>query len=361
MGTFQTATMTIDLPRGWYATASDILKTKGVVLIVGGPDSGKSTFCRYILARANKQGNPLAFVDADLGQSHIGPPTTIGLKLYPSSGPDEFGDQVDALHFIGQTSPAGSMLEIVVGLQNLVKYVRPRRQLIIVNTSGFIHGPAALRLKMAKVEALAPQHCVILARDEEANPIFRALAMRWPQVTVLAISPQARSKSWEERRHYREQRFANFFAKARPQQLSFTFIGWLGFPFGQGPALSTAHKTQLEELAGTTIWRAERTGGSVYLVGAESLDEARQEHLATHVAPDRLRWVPWSHLQMRLVGLLDYDLQTRSLGILVDVDWPKEQVTILTPMSPNYLREIRFLRLGQVRLEPSGRELPPLW
>ncbi len=358
MGIYQTSTMAIDLPRHWHNTASDILKTTGVVLIMGGPDSGRSTFCRYVLARANKRGKPLAFIDADLGQSHIGPPTTIGLKLFPHSGPDEFGDPVDDLHFIGRTSPAGSMLEIVVGLQNMVKYLRSRRQLIIVNTSGFIHGPAAVRLKMAKVEALAPRYCVILARDDEANPIFRALARRWPQIPILPISPQARSKTWEERRQYREQRFAAFFAKARPQQLLFDASGWLGFPFGQGPELPTAEKTQIEELAGTTIWRAERTGGSVYLVGAESIDEARQEQLAAHVAPDRLRWVPWSQLQMRLVGLLNYDFVTRSLGILLDVDWQKEAVTILTPISPKYLQEIRFLRLGQVRLDPSGRELP---
>jgi len=157
----------IDLPPPWQEAAAAVLATAGVVLVVGGPDCGKSTFCRVVLAAARRQGQPLAFIDADLGQSHVGPPTTLGLKFFPPYPPDSLTHAADLLYFIGQTSPPGRLLEIVLGLQRLAAAARPRCPLVLVNTSGLVSGPLAVRLKVAKAEALAPQLIIFLERREE--------------------------------------------------------------------------------------------------------------------------------------------------------------------------------------------------
>ena len=126
-----------------------------MILVLGGPDCGKSTFCRYVLGLAQTAARQIAVIDGDLGQSHLGPPATLGLNLYPPHNSDDFGLFPDNLYFIGQTSPPGNMLELVVGLHRLTELARGRGcRRIIVNTSGFINGPAAVRLKLAKAETL---------------------------------------------------------------------------------------------------------------------------------------------------------------------------------------------------------------
>jgi polynucleotide 5'-kinase involved in rRNA processing len=52
----------------------------GVWLFLGGTDAGKMTLVAA-LARRLAGEHEVAVLDADIGQSHIGPPTTIGWAL----------------------------------------------------------------------------------------------------------------------------------------------------------------------------------------------------------------------------------------------------------------------------------------
>ena len=123
----------------------------------------------------------------------------------------------------------------MVGLRRLLESSRRRGcRRIIVNTSGFIGGPAALRLKMAKAETLAPNLCLGLQRHRELEPILTPLRHCCPNVLTLPVSDQARSRLFTERRHYRQERFAAYFASASPRHLDLDKVVWLGFPFGQG-------------------------------------------------------------------------------------------------------------------------------
>jgi len=65
----------------WEAAAGRFLELGGAVMVLGAPDTGKSTLCRYLVYRAFAAGHPAALVDLDLGQSHLGPPTTLALAL----------------------------------------------------------------------------------------------------------------------------------------------------------------------------------------------------------------------------------------------------------------------------------------
>ena len=52
----------------------------GVCLVLGAADTGKTTLAEAIARRAASSG-PVGVIDADIGQSHIGPPTTVGWAL----------------------------------------------------------------------------------------------------------------------------------------------------------------------------------------------------------------------------------------------------------------------------------------
>ena len=70
----------------WRKLASRIVKSQQTVMVIGATDAGKSTFCRFLADSALAAGFKITYVDADIGQSQIGPPTTVGIKSF---APDE--------------------------------------------------------------------------------------------------------------------------------------------------------------------------------------------------------------------------------------------------------------------------------
>ena len=68
--------------RDWENLARKVVQPQQIVLVIGAMDIGKSTFCRFLVERGVTSGLRVGFVDADVGQSQIGPPTTIGLKVF---------------------------------------------------------------------------------------------------------------------------------------------------------------------------------------------------------------------------------------------------------------------------------------
>src|SRR5687767_5777652 len=99
-----------------------VLATPGVVMIVGDIDTGKTTFGIQLAQRAQQAGIPTAIVDADIVQSTVGPPTTVGLKL--CAGLETFDRAslrvADALGFVGALVPEGHLLPLVTTTAKLV-------------------------------------------------------------------------------------------------------------------------------------------------------------------------------------------------------------------------------------------------
>lgn len=52
----------------------------GVVMMIGGPDTGKTTFSRMLTGAAVELGRAVAYIDSDLAITSVGPPTCVGLK-----------------------------------------------------------------------------------------------------------------------------------------------------------------------------------------------------------------------------------------------------------------------------------------
>lgn len=85
------------LPRG--ATA----------LLLGGTDTGKTTWTRQAVADLTQLGLTVAVVDCDPGQGEIGPPGTVGVGLAaPGSEYRSLRDLTPlASYFVGAISPCG--------------------------------------------------------------------------------------------------------------------------------------------------------------------------------------------------------------------------------------------------------------
>lgn len=283
-----------EVERSHAQAVERLASSPGRIFVLGGVDSGKTTFC-MLLARAGLEaGHRTAIVDADLGQSTIGPPTTVGLKLIdaPSDLEPEAIAKADALSFVGSISPGGHFLELVAGTAKLVmRAIELGARLIIVDTSGFIGGLAGQVLKLSKAELCRPHSIVALARGGELDPIVGVL-QRFLSVSVtqLPCAQDIAMRSVDERAAYREQRLA----------------AWLG------PDVSR--------------WRIKPTVFFPTLPPALDL----------------------SLLHGMLVGIDDGHGDCLGLGIL---EFSDGSLRLVTPVGEG----VKALRLGSARVTPEGR------
>ncbi|MDQ4095125.1 MAG: hypothetical protein M3174_02835, partial [Actinomycetota bacterium] len=88
-------------------TYERLLRDPGIVFLLGGIDSGKTTFGIELLRRASAAGIRSALVDADIQTSTVGPPTTVGLKFCGdgASLTREYLRVADGLSFVGSIMP----------------------------------------------------------------------------------------------------------------------------------------------------------------------------------------------------------------------------------------------------------------
>ena len=340
------------IPPAWEEAARRFLDTTGVTLVLGGPDTGKSTLCQYLVYRAYAAGEPVALVDLDLGQSHLGPPGALGLGLFPPRFPGDQGLFPEGLYFIGQTSPVGAILEVAVGSRVLVDQARAQGvRRLVVNTSGLVRGFAAHRLKRAEAELLKPQLLLALEREGELGPLLRTMD-RSAITLSLPVSSRALRRGFEERRRYREERFRRYLAKARRLDLSLTELVWQGPPLGWGEPLSPPDLSRWSKILGEEVLYGVAGDARVIL-----LLERPASCRPTPESPERLHLLDRSTLEHRLVGLWDRSRHTLALGVLLPSPWRQGTLQIMTPLPAAKIAEVRGLSLGRLKLSLSGREL----
>lgn len=192
-----------------------LLSERGVVLLVGGLDSGKTTFALELLRRATQSGVRAALVDSDIVQSTVGPPTTVGLKLCDGDlgAPEDWVRTADGLSFVGSLVPKGHLLPLVTGTAKLVARARRAEcDLVVVDTTSLVSGIYGQTLKYFKMDLVEPDVVVAFERGGELEPIV-GLAQRFTRARVieLDVSSDVVARSVEERMTARERRFAAYF------------------------------------------------------------------------------------------------------------------------------------------------------
>ena len=202
---------------GFDVVMERLVSTARVIMLVGGLDTGKSTFGRALAGAAIKAGRKVAYLDADLGQKTVGPPSVVGLRLLQDRSdlqPDSLAVP-DALYFVGATSPQGQLLPLVVGAgRMLATATAGGSELVVVDTSGLVSGVYGQILKYHKIEQLQPDAVIGLQRGEELEPLLGIIQRFFPtEVLALPVHPDVRPTSVDERARNREVAFRRYFSE----------------------------------------------------------------------------------------------------------------------------------------------------
>ncbi len=198
------------------ALVDETVRTKRTVLLVGGLDTGKSTLAGSLLRSALAAGRSAAYLDADVGQKSVGPPTTVSLKVLrgPESLEPEELARPDALSFVGSTSAQGHMLPVITGVAALFEQAKQMgADFVVVDSSGLVSGINGQVLKYHKVEMLRPDLVVGLQRGEELLPLLGVIQRFFDtEVVPLGVLPGVVPTSVEQRAENRELAMRRYFS-----------------------------------------------------------------------------------------------------------------------------------------------------
>jgi polynucleotide 5'-hydroxyl-kinase GRC3/NOL9 len=325
-------------PEEWIILRERLTNFEGVILVVAPVDRGKTTLVKLICDFFRECGRNCALVDSDLGQSVVGPPTTVGM-LPPGR---QVGSQ-EALftpyfRFIGDTTPSRHLLLTVLSVFELVQMARALSQVVVVDTCGLFRGLEGLYLKMLKIKLLMPQLVIGLGNEEE----FRVLKVLKGRNFLILPTPKAvKNKSAEERKARRKLLFAEYFSRGRKLVLELSKLR-LFAPLS--PYFYLQQVLQPE-------W------GVVFKVGGKRYHLFYSEAAKKDVPLEGWDgyWLLPEDMSNLLCCLYSRQLQEIGLGIIRKIDLAEGKMEVWgTTLSQ---AEPHFVVCGSLKVNPQGEEM----
>ncbi|MCK4999706.1 MAG: hypothetical protein KAS23_09230 [Anaerohalosphaera sp.] len=186
---------------------------------MGGTDKGKTTLVTH-LARRLASIKSVAIVDADIGQSHIGPPTTVGWSLAEVAMSDLSALPVRGMYFVGDITPTDHLLPLTVAIEQSCQHALREAQLVVVDTGGFINDPSAKALWWQVHRIVEPQVLIAVQSQDELEPILTGIEQMSKEAYRLSCPKGVRLKSASQRQKFREERFAQYFRRRNRYELN---------------------------------------------------------------------------------------------------------------------------------------------
>lgn len=296
--------MEISAPRAWFELVDVLEQEKSTAMLLGAGDTGKSTLAKFLMSHLCQRSLKVGFVDADIGQSFLGPPGTIGSSLFKSHPDWKVILSPPEIFFVGSTTPEGHFPIHLKGIRRMTNRASSYGpDVILVDTTGFVLGEAGREFKIREIEQVSPRFILALQKHDEIEPILEQFQedSRY-KIYRLPLSEQVRSKSSEERRIYRANRFRDYFKYASVQELS------------------------IEEMK----------------IEGEVLDPSG--------APLPLDWA--LRTNGLLIGLKDDHDDTLALGVIRNYFEEKKKIRILTPLKETgTARTIQLSSIRHIRLQ----------
>jgi polynucleotide 5'-hydroxyl-kinase GRC3/NOL9 len=239
----------IEVPPSWESLP--LSGMEGVVMVVGATDAGKTTLARYLFRRLGAHHDRLAFIDGDVGQATLGPPTTMTAAL---GGPADPGFPPSGRRyrvFVGDVSPMGHMLPLVVGAHRLVRKARASGATAIVyDTTGLVaasQGGGAL--KRALIDLLRPTVVVALQRGSELEHLLVPLRCSGrTRVVDREVARAVKRRGMEARHEHRAEQYRRTFQAAHRLQVT-----WMGKAIIPRPSFSKHRLVALEDDEGFVL------------------------------------------------------------------------------------------------------------
>lgn len=344
------------IPASWEKACNTTLaldEKPVIVVVMGEVDSGKTSFCTYLANTALKEKRRVAIIDADLGQSDIGPPSTIGFCRLTLPIRDPFLLKAENAYFIGTTTPSGALNKVVDKLAKMKdEGIKKAVDFLVINTDGWVLGEEAVRYKLRLTKHIAPSVVVGIQQQDELTPILTALK----GIKVISIeSPQAiKKRDREKRKILRELSYKKYLKGAKVQSFPLSWVKVEGIPFGTGATPSERRLEKIRANLGINPLYCEETPNLIVIVTGKNqwIDEQQISSLEEELGK-KVNLIQEGDEQGLLVGLHDEKEKFLGIGILNKIDYGRHIIQVYTPITAN----IASIHVGQVKLDKKGKEI----
>ncbi len=344
------------IPNSWKNAVNTILEHKEehvTVMVVGGIDVGKTSFCTYLTNIALKKQRKVSLIDADLGQSDLGPPSSIGYCSMPKPARDPFEMGAESVYFFGVTSPSGAVVRIVKGITKMKdKAFQSGIDLLVINTDGWIEGDEAVQYKIALVKQIKPDIVVGIQEQNELASLLNALS-ETPNITIER-STAVRKRDHEERKLLRERGYKKHLKDASMESFHPNRIQISDLPFGTGSTTSNECLDKIVKLLNIIPIYCEETPRCIFIV--LNKDHRPDKEVAANLKDalnKKVKVVFEGDEEGLLVGLHDEEENFLGLGILQEIDYERMIFKVYTRIK----RDVALIRIGQIKLDTTGKEL----
>lgn len=329
-------------------------------MVIGGVDTGKTNLCMQMCNAGFEAGLPTAVVDADLGQSEIGSPGTIGMAIADRAIESLSDLRAKRLYFVGSTSPVGHTLESVVGTKKMVDTaLRLGAKLVIVDTTGLIDGPIGRKLKTCKTDLIRPDYLIGIEKHREIEHLLMPFTKVSPiKVRRLAASDEARRKPPEFRTARRRLNFYKHFHDAPGHIIRLDDVSCWNTWLGTGRPVKWQYIKSAEESLKRRILHAEVTGRGIFIVTERRCNAGGYKAVEEIFKTGNITIVVGETFQNLLVGLADENANTLNVGLIQAIDFKQRLMFVLSPIRT--ISPVKVVQFGAIRVMRDGTELETL-
>jgi polynucleotide 5'-kinase involved in rRNA processing len=266
-----------------------------------------------------------------------------------------------AVFFVGAFAPVSVALEQVVATTQAVQWARARgAQRILIDTTGFISGPAARRLKAAKAQASQPNLVLGIAKERELEGLLAVTGAVSGAETLLLRAPETVGrKSTTLRQTRRLARLSQGLSKAREVVLPLSQVSMVGATLGSGEKIPL----HLVQWAGNALRLpavyAEKAEGTLtlFLRGPQARSgwEAGATPVAEHFGARTVRALSLESYTNTYLGLHDASGRLLCVGRFLRLDPEREEIVVSAPLpSQSAAERFRLAIFGRVRVAADG-------
>jgi polynucleotide 5'-hydroxyl-kinase GRC3/NOL9 len=347
----------VEVSPEWDKVIRSIAEHPGVTMVIGGVDVGKTAFSMELANAGVAAGIQTAIIDADIGQSEIGPPTAISMATLTQPVESLRDLRPRRIYFVGSTSPYGHILPTVIGVKRMVDEAANKgAKLIVVDTSGLVDGVIGRRLKLHKAELIAPKYVVGIQAKREIDSILKPLSKN-DTYTLYRLEPskEVRAKSGDFRTARRRTQFYEYFRNAERHIIRLDDITCFGTLFTTGKPVGWQHYRTLERALKAKILHAEVVGDGMYVVAECRPAMKGVTGLMEKYGRREFTVVCGTDFSNILVGLSDSKGNTLDLGIIESVDFGHRHMAVLSPVKS--IVPVRLVQFGSLRVHQDGIEI----
>jgi len=352
----------LTLPGDWIQLAQNILKQYPKVMVLGKTDTGKTSFIRAIGYYLIKRNKKIGIIDADIGQSTIGPPGTIGIQILEYRELQKGLIPEEEIFFVGAISPVNCIEKFIEGIYRLFQICQKKQaEIILIDTTGLVTGQLGKYLKCMLIKKVQPSCLVALQFESELEPILKEFEDN-SLIDIYRLEPclEIKSKSWRERKSRRQKKFQEYFKNRKLSDFNLSEASLIDSCYNKENILAEDKVRLFNQKYFLGVLSVEIQDKRAVLIVENQQTIPKPDlflEIKEYLKVENVVIIPQAWFDNILVSFKNKQGLSEGLGIVYNINFKLKKLRAYIQKDTK-LNSIEQIEFGQIKVRPDGTELP---